>query len=109
MFERGLGATRIAGRRRADRYLHRTAGGGQSGDSQRFEYAVVGDTVNIASRLENFDRMHHPVDGFCRVLVGDATLRYLGGRFRVTELGQVRFKGKSKEIAVYRVDGDLSE
>ncbi|MDG4555221.1 MAG: adenylate/guanylate cyclase domain-containing protein [Candidatus Competibacter sp.] len=83
---------------------------GSLGDSRRFEYAVVGDTVNVASRLEGFDKdAHHAAGSLCRVLVGDATLRYLGGRFRVTGLGWFRFKGKHREIAVYRVDGRVAE
>lgn len=65
----------------------------------------LGDTANIASRLESFDKeAHDPVNNRCRVLIGETTLRYLDGRFRVTEMGRVKFKGKQQEIAVYRVD-----
>jgi len=38
-------------------------------------------------------------------LIGEATYCYLGGQFRVEEVGRVKLKGKQREIAVYRVLG----
>jgi adenylate cyclase len=81
---------------------------GSLGSARRLKYTTVGDTVNIAARLESFDKdlvdpdvIHSP----CRILIGETTLGYLGQQFMTQRVGEVRLKGKDQKILVYRVIG----
>jgi adenylate cyclase len=75
---------------------------GLLGSSDRLKYTTVGDTVNVAARLESYDK-EVGKDAVCRILIGDTTLRYLDNRFRTESIGEVSLKGKEEKISVHRV------
>lgn len=79
---------------------------GSLGTAQRLKFTTIGDTVNIASRLESFDKdAADPYFGAspCRILVSEATLRYLGDHYRFEQVGVTSLKGKEEKIVVYRL------
>lgn len=78
---------------------------GPLGSSTRMKYTTVGDTVNVAARLESYDKTMAK-EATCRILIGESTLRHLGSRFKTETIGEVDFKGKENKTTVYRVLGE---
>ncbi|MGD1716662.1 CHASE2 domain-containing protein [Dapis sp. BLCC M172] len=76
---------------------------GSLGGKNRLEYGVIGDSVNIASRLESFEKERHP--GICRILIAQETLSHLGGKFQVESWGDFYLKGKEISVGIYLVTG----
>ena len=69
---------------------------------------MIGDTVNIASRLESFDKNIDVVGGDCRILVGDTTLEYVADLFRSESIGEVKLKGKTESVKIHQILGRKS-
>jgi adenylate cyclase len=84
---------------------------GSLGSADRLKYTTMGDTVNIAARLESFEKdgwQPGPRDSPCRILVGDSTTRYLDEQFDTQWMGEMALKGKEKKVPVYRLVGVAS-
>jgi len=85
---------------------------GTLGSTDRFEYVVLGDTLNTASRLESFDKDVHPPDPLlqpCRILIGGSTLEHVGDLFETEWVSEARLKGKEQLVAIYRVLGERKQ
>jgi adenylate cyclase len=74
------------------------------GSSSRLKYTTIGDTVNIAARLESFDK-NIAQESLCRILIGESTLRYLKGQFKTEKVGEEVLKGKERKTTIYRIVG----
>ncbi len=76
---------------------------GSLGGKSRLEYGVIGDSVNIASRLESCTKERQP--SACRILIAQETLDYLQNQFEIESWGPMALKGKQQMVSVYRVVG----
>ena len=81
---------------------------GAVGGVNRLKYTTVGDTVNIAARLESYDK-EFVKEKLCRILISDTTLCYLNGQFKIEKIAEAVLKGKRKKVAIYHVVGYVNE
>jgi len=85
---------------------------GSLGSPERLKYTTVGDTVNIAARLGSHDMDQlAPTSQAdqCRILIDEATLQLLGGRFETQLIGEMSLKGKEHPLITYRVLGRVED
>ena len=74
---------------------------GNIGSRKRMDYTVIGDGVNLSSRLEGTTKKYG-----CDIVLSEFTYQLCSDRLIVRELDKIRVKGKHQAVKIYELIGD---
>jgi len=77
---------------------------GNMGSDQRFDYSALGDSVNLASRLESSSK-----ELGVSIVIGPETARQIGDRLPLVPLETIHVKGKQEAITVHTIAPELAD
>jgi adenylate cyclase len=77
---------------------------GNMGSDQRFDYTCLGDSVNLASRLEGQSKPYG-----VRIVLGPHTAEAVASKYSVVELDSIAVKGKKEGVKIYTLAPDMAQ